>query len=76
MEGRLPGMEGRLPGMEGRLPGMEGRLPFDRVDSGKQFIVKPGAHLLGQPHIDVAVGECRVGNTRGFHWNRVQAVSW
>lgn len=56
---------------QGELPGMEGRLSFAGVDGGEQLIVKQRAQLIAQPEVDIAVRECRVGDTRGFPWNRV-----
>jgi hypothetical protein len=54
---------------------MESWLPFDRVDGGEHLLVNERAQLIAQPEVDIAVRECRVGDTRGFHWNSVQAVS-
>jgi hypothetical protein len=54
---------------------MEGRLPFAGVNGHEQGIVKERAQLIAHPQVHVAVREARLGDTGGFHWNRVQAIS-
>jgi hypothetical protein len=61
---------------EGEWPGMEGWLACAGVDGAEQLIVKKGVQLIAQPQVDIAAWECRVGHTRGLHWNKAQVVSW
>jgi hypothetical protein len=60
---------------QGQLPGMECRLPFAGVHGGEQLIVKERVQLIAQPEVDVAMGKGCVGDTRGFNWHGVQAIS-
>ncbi len=60
---------------QSELPGMESGLPRFGVNGGEQLVVKERAQLITQPEADVPVREGRVGDTGGFTWNRVQAIS-
>jgi hypothetical protein len=61
---------------QSELPRMQGGLPLARIDDPEHLIVKQGAQLIAQPEVDIAVWEGSAGHTRGFHGNRVQAISW
>jgi hypothetical protein len=60
---------------QGNLPRMESGPAFNGVDGGEDLIVKERAQRIAQSEVDVAIRECRVGDTGGFNWNGAQAIS-